>query len=78
MAFKHSAAIALVAFPAFLSVGSAIAEDVKWGNPNVPGQPGYKEPSKVDQVEVHAPRPVKADPRFGGSYQVKRTEEAHR
>ncbi len=72
MAFKHSAFVAFVAVPAFLSAGIAIAEDAKWAAPNVAGQPGYKEPPKVD--EVHAPRPVKADPRYGGSYQVKHTE----
>ncbi len=55
MAFKHSAFVALVTVPAVLSVTNAIAEDAKWGAPNVAGQPGYKEPPKVD--EVHAPRP---------------------
>jgi hypothetical protein len=76
MAFKHSAFVALVAVPAVLSVTNAIAEDPKWGAPNVAGQPGYKEPPKVD--EVRAPRPVKADPKYGGSYQVKHAEEAKR
>ncbi|WP_442756253.1 hypothetical protein ACNHKD_06465 [Methylocystis sp. JAN1] len=74
MAFKHSALVALVAVPAVLSVGNAVAEDAKWGAPNVPGQPGYKEPPKVD--EVRAPRPVKADPRYGGSYQARHSEDA--
>jgi hypothetical protein len=74
MAFKHSASIALVAIPAVLSAGSAMAEDIKWGAPNVPGTPGYKEPPKVD--EVHAPRPVKPDSRYGGSYQIKHSEDS--
>ncbi len=74
MAFKRFAFVALVAIPAVLSVASAKAEDAKWGAPNVAGQPGYKEPPKID--EVRAPRPVKADPRYGGSYQVKHTEAA--
>lgn len=73
MAFKHFAFVALVAIPAVCGFG-AIAEEVKWGAPNIPGQPGYKEPPKVD--EVRAPRPVKADPRYGGSYQVKREADA--
>jgi hypothetical protein len=70
MAFKHAAFFALVGIPAVCGFSGAMAEEVKWGVPNVAGQPGYKEPPKVD--EVHAPRPVKADPRYGGSYQVKR------
>jgi hypothetical protein len=73
MAFKHSAFFAFVAVSAVCGFGSAMAEEVKWGAPNVPGQPGYKEPPKSDQV--HAPRPVKADPRYGGSYQAKRADD---
>jgi hypothetical protein len=72
MAFKHSALVALVAVPAVFGFGGAMAEEVKWGAPNVAGQPGYKEPPKVD--EVRAPRPVKDDPRYKGSYQVKRDD----
>ncbi len=64
MAFKHSALVALVAVPAVFGVGYATAGEPKWAAPNVPGQPGYKEPPKVD--EVRAPRPVK-DPKYGGS-----------
>jgi hypothetical protein len=70
MAFKHSAFVALVGIPAVCGFGGATAEEAKWAAPNVAGQQGYKEPPKVD--EVRAPRPVKADPRYGGSYQVKR------
>ncbi len=50
-----------------------MAGDAKWASPNVAGQPGYKEPPKVE--EVHAPRPVK-DPKYGGSYQPKHAEGA--
>ncbi len=71
MAFKHSAFVALVAVPAALIVGNAMAGDAKWGPPNVPGQPGYKEPPKVD--EVHAPRPVQ-DPKLGGYHPKRATE----
>jgi hypothetical protein len=73
MAFKHSAFAALVALPAIVMAGRVMAGDVKWDSPNVPGQPGYKEPSKVE--EVRAPRPVK-DVKYGGGYQVKHTENA--
>lgn len=73
MAFKHFAFVALVAVPAVLNLGDVRAEGVKWGAPNVAGQPGYKEPPKED--EVRAPRAVKADPRYGGSYQTKRSDE---
>jgi hypothetical protein len=62
MAFKHSAFVAFLAVPAVLIAGNVMAGDAKWGPPNVPGQPGYKEPPKVD--EVHAPRPVQ-DPKLG-------------
>ncbi len=71
MAFKHSAFIALVVVPAALMVGNAMAGDAKWGPPNVPGQPGYKEPPKAD--EVHAPRPVQ-DPKLGGYHPKRATE----
>lgn len=73
MAFKHSALAALVAIPVVLSAGYATAGDEKWAAPNVPGQPGYKEPPKVD--DVRAPRPAK-DTKYGGGYQSKHTEEA--
>jgi len=71
MAFKHSAFVALVAIPTVCGFG-AMAEEVKRAAPNVPGQPGYKEPAKVD--EIHAPRAVKDDPRNHGSYMVKRDD----
>jgi hypothetical protein len=74
MALKHSAFVAIILAPAFLGFSGAKAEDAKWAAPNVTGQPGYKEPPKAD--EVHAPRPVRADPRYGGSYQAKRSEDA--
>ncbi|WP_363347121.1 hypothetical protein [Methylocystis echinoides] len=73
MALKHTAFATLVALPAFVVAGSVMAGDVKWGSPNVPGQPGYKEPQKVE--EVRAPRPVK-DLKYGSGYQMKRTEDA--
>ena len=74
MRLKQFAFVALLAVPAICGFGtSAMAEDGKWSSPNVPGQPGYKEPPKVD--EVHAPRPAK-DPKYGGGYQSKHTEEA--
>jgi hypothetical protein len=63
MAFKHSAFVALFAVPAICGFGStASAGDVKWGPPNVAGQPGYKEAPKKD--EIHAPRPVQPDARY--------------
>ncbi len=71
MAFKHSAFVALLAGPAALIVGAAMAGDAKWSSPNVPGQPGYKEPPKVD--EVRAPRPVQ-DPKLGGYHPNRATE----
>ncbi|WP_457797792.1 hypothetical protein [Methylocystis sp. S23] len=71
MAFKKSAFVALVAIPVVCGFG-AMAEEVKWGAPNVAGQPGYKEPPKVD--EIRGPRPAKDDPKNKGSYQVKRDE----
>lgn len=71
MAFKKIAFVAFVAVPAVCGFG-AIAEEVKWASPNVAGQPGYKEPPKVD--EVRAPRPVRDDPKNHGSYMVRRDE----
>ncbi len=73
MAYKHSAIVALLAGSALYGLGGvSLAEDTKWGAPNVPGQPGYKEPPKADGVEVHAPRPAQ-DPRLG--YHPKRSTE---
>ena len=63
MAYKHSAIIALLAGSALCGLGGvSFAEDAKWGAPNVIGQPGYKEPPKVDELQVHAPRTTQ-DPR---------------
>ena len=63
MAYKHSAIIALLAGSALCGLGGvALAGDAQWTAPNVPGQPGYKEPPKSDEMKVHAPRPTQ-DPR---------------
>jgi hypothetical protein len=73
MVYKHSAIVALLAGSALCGLGGvSLAGDAKWGAPNVPGQPGYKEPPKVD--EVRAPRPVQ-DPKPG--YHPKLETETH-
>ncbi len=72
MVYKHSAIVALLAGSALCGLGGmSLAGDAKWAAPNVPGQPGYKEPPKADEVQVHAPRPAQ-DPR---GYHPKRTTE---
>ena len=64
MAYKHSAILALLAGSALCGLGGvSLAEDQKWSAPNVPGQPGYKEPPKSDEMQVHAPRTTQ-DPRL--------------
>jgi hypothetical protein len=63
MAYKHIAIIALLAGSALCGLGGvSLAGDAQWTAPNVPGQPGYKEPPKSDEMKVHAPRPTQ-DPR---------------
>ncbi len=64
MAYKHSAIVALLAVSALCGLGGvSLAGDEKWAAPNVPGQPGYKEPPKTDELQVHAPRTTQ-DPRL--------------
>ncbi len=70
MAFKYSAFVAFIAIPAVFIVGCD-GWRRRMGSPNVPGQPGYKEPPKVD--EVHAPRPAQ-DPKLGGYHPKRATE----
>lgn len=74
MAFKRIALVAIMLTPIAGGSSGAIALETKWAAPVVAGQPGYKEPPKVE--EVHAPRPVKADPRYGGSYQTQRSDNS--
>jgi hypothetical protein len=65
MTYRRSAIVTIVAGLAlFAAGGGSFAGDVKWGAPNVPGQPGYKEPPKGDEVQVHPPRPAQ-DPKLG-------------
>ena len=74
MAYKHSAIIALLAASALCGLGGAsLAEDQKWGAPNVQGQPGYKEAPKSDELQVHAPRPTQ-DPRGHDTKRATETE----